>query len=190
MRSPGIRLLALAAALAVLLDSCSDDECAVEDDHCRGNVAWVCNGGGDKGPLKWETWDCDREGLLCRNGACFAEPLVPCDPGDAGQWTCDPEGRMPGRCSEQGFWGWDASHRCEPDRNETCATGRITQDGQEVTLALCVLDPPSDCSPGTATRRCQGDLVIECTPIGLWGITTDCHAAGETCFEGTCSAPQ
>lgn len=171
------------------LQACGDDVCSPEDDHCQGNVAWVCNGGGDKGPLHWESQDCGREDLVCRNGVCFATPLVPCSLEEAGQWTCDPTGRVPGRCSEAGFWGWDVSRPCDPDRDETCATGQVVQDGQTITLAMCVLATPTACSAESSGPACDGDRVTDCTPIGRLAIVRDCAADGMVCGQGTCVTP-
>lgn len=180
-----LSLTVLSSALTIVANACSADQCSMGHDYCDGNVAWVCNGGGDKGPLVWESQKCE-DGSTCFNGACFTDPLMPCSASEIGQWTCTPDRRYIGLCSPAGYWGWDTSHSCEAARQEICQEAQILQDGQALVLAQCVLTPVSKCPPESSNPTCVEDAVTDCTSIGYRARVRDCAAAGLVCRKGEC----
>ena len=91
-------------------------------DHCEDNVAWVCNGGGDKGALRWETYDCGTD-LVCVEGSCLYEPLVTCAAAQVDTYTCDATGRFVGRCTAIGYWAWDKDNPCDATPDQVCRDG-------------------------------------------------------------------
>ncbi len=183
-----VRCLVLDVPLLLLMiavNTCSTSACSVGDDHCDGNVAWVCNGGGDKGPLRWEFHPCE-DNTTCIKGTCFTDPLIPCNTSEIGQWTCSADQRYVGLCSHAGYWGWNTSHPCELTRQETCQKATVIQDGQSLVLAQCVLTPLSSCRPDFPNPGCLDTAVTDCTPIGYRARVRDCAVEGMICQDGAC----
>ena len=175
----------VACLLALPFSACAGAECSSGSGHCDGNVAWACNGGGDKGPLKWETTTCGA-GTTCENGVCFADPPVACKADRVGTWGCDPSNTYPGQCLAAGYWAWALDRKCATSSGFTCQSGKVVQDGTEVWMAACVLN--STCPPTSSTPLCHNDIVTACTPLGMEGWVRDCAAEGKVCGNGTCTS--
>ena len=173
----------IAIFMITMFPACQDAECSSGDDHCDGSVAWACNGGGDKGALKWETRTCE-EGTTCKGGVCFSPPLVACLPEQEGQWGCNPARTYPGQCTAACYWAWDLGQYCEPP-DTRCELGWIDDNGTQVSAAMCVM-PLSTCPPQSSTRVCHNDIVTACTPLGFQGKVQDCAAEGKVCRNGAC----
>lgn len=119
------------------------------------------------------------------SGGCSADlhPFHECDPNDS---RC--EGQVVVNCQlEAGnpFFERYIHMRSACEAPEQC---RVTGG-----VARCVVDGPI-CAPGTSPRRCEGNDVVECTPVdpadpslGLELVVRRCQF-GNVCVEGDCVA--
>jgi hypothetical protein len=146
--------------------ACSSDECPVEDAYCDGNVAHYCNGGGDKGPLKWESSECSG-GTICMKGACLVQPLVACSTPHAR--ACSEDGQRAGQCLSSGYWRWEET--CDAALGETCLPG--STHGADEPNPACVFPSLGTCSPGL--MMCHQDLALYCYN-GYWKIFYTCNS--------------
>ncbi|HOU52685.1 MAG TPA: hypothetical protein PLQ97_02005 [Myxococcota bacterium] len=168
--------------LAVWFGGCGEDPCSVGQRRCLDQQRQTCVEG-PGGDARWERDPCPQDSTCLGEGRCGALPLLPCDPAGATE-RCDASNRIPGTCTE-GVWLYDLDRACRQP-GETCLTG-LDQTGEKpVPRALCVLDPPSLCSPGTSGGFCHNDLAATCSPVGYLVLVQDCRALGTSCRQGAC----
>lgn len=162
----------------------SDQQCSARSvPYCDGQTAWFCNGGGDKGPLKWESHACSAD-QQCIRGQCLSEPLVSCPEEKRGREGCSPDGLHLGWCTDAGYWSW--MFVCDPKLNSVCEERVVNDSGHDEMRVSCVLTSHETCAEQDS-RACRGDVRLECTGNGLWGWPRDCAAEGMVCREGECT---
>lgn len=166
---------------AIWVVGCGEDPCTAGQRRCSGEERQVCVDG--PGGASWVTDACPENATCLGDGQCGALPILPCDPEVATE-RCDASNRIPGVCTD-GVWLHDLDRACRIPE-ETCQTAIDQTGGAAVLRALCVLDPPSLCTPGSASGFCHNDLVAACSPVGLLVLVEDCRATGTTCRQGAC----
>ncbi|MBP7127445.1 hypothetical protein KBD49_13875 [Myxococcota bacterium] len=167
--------------LAVWAGGCGEEPCAAGQRRCVEEERQVCVSG--SGGTRWEGEPCPEHATCLGEGRCGILPLLPCDPAVAME-RCDASNRVPGVC-EDGVWLYDVDRTCRTP-GETCITGLDQGGGTPVPRALCVLDPPSLCTPGSSSGFCHNDLAATCSPVGYLVLVQDCRELGRACRQGAC----
>ncbi len=154
--------------------ACSDDTCTDDKAYCDGNVAHYCNGGGDKGPIKWESLTCEP-GLICMKGDCLIPPVVACSTPDSS--ACFEDGQVPAFCRRSGYWMWQ--QRCDATLGEACVSG-VSRDSNERTWAACLVPSLGTCTE-MSPRMCYQNRALACY-AGYWRLDNICDSSlGEAC---------
>jgi len=171
------------AWMVLTLPGCGEDPCTAGQRRCLGEVRQTCVA--DPGGGRWEADPCPENSTCLQDGRCGMLPLLPCDP-SRDQERCDASNLIPGVCTEDGNWLYDVDRACRRPQ-EMCFTILDRQAVPAVPRALCVLNPPSLCTPGTSSGFCHDDLAATCSPIGYLVLVQDCRAQGTTCRQGGCT---